>query len=456
MRAFLSWMVPWRNEPEATDEALRADLVLGISGTLGTLGAIFAVLLSLDAMAHPSLAVLCAASAIIHGTNLALIRRRAWAGIARWAVSLEVLALLGITASLTTGYRAFGLGWLLLAPLVAMFLLGVRNGVIFGALLGVEAVTLWYFESHGLFYPPGAHADVPAGIDLINSASMMLMVLGIGYSYERAHELRRKALAEKIDQLNEAHAALSGAQQQLVASEKLSSLGLLAAGVAHEINNPMAFITSNVIGLGRDLEDLLTDEELRREYVTDVIPATIDGIQRVNAIVSDLRRFARGDPESFVEYDLNAEISAAMRIAHGQVASRQAKLDVALGTLPPVRGLPRQIMQVVMNLIVNAAQAGKTGGHIEVSSWATADHVAVKVKDDGSGMGPETISKLFQPFFTTKSVGEGTGLGLAVVHGIVKAHSGRIEVESQLGKGSAFTVWLPHAPTPRFNEAPRP
>ncbi|MFL5344496.1 MAG: sensor histidine kinase [Hyalangium sp.] len=237
---------------------------------------------------------------------------------------------------------------------------------------------------------------------------------------------------------------LQKARERALAQEKLSSLGVMAAGVAHEINNPMSFVTSNISSLYKELRRHPELPEPLREYVEEVLPETLDGIRRVNAIVSDLRRFSRGDAEVPTEYDLNDEARAALRIAQGQLG--HCKVEVELGEVGKMVGRPRQIAQVLVNLLVNAGQATKEGGVVRLSTRQEGEQVRMEVRDTGAGMPPEVLSRLFQPFFTTKPMGMGTGLGLAVVHGIVTAHGGRISVESQPGQGSCFTVFLPRVP----------
>lgn len=237
---------------------------------------------------------------------------------------------------------------------------------------------------------------------------------------------------------------LQKAHQLALEQEKLSSLGVMAAGVAHEINNPMSFVTSNVSSLYKELQRHPELPGPLREYVEEVIPETLDGIRRVNAIVSDLRRFSRGDAEVPTEYDLNEEARAALRIAQGQLG--HCKVQAELGEVGKLVGRPRQIAQVLVNLLVNAGQATKEGGVVRLSTRQEGEQVRMEVRDTGTGMPPEVLSRLFQPFFTTKPMGMGTGLGLAVVHGIVTAHGGRISVESQPGQGSCFTIFLPRVP----------
>jgi signal transduction histidine kinase len=261
----------------------------------------------------------------------------------------------------------------------------------------------------------------------------------------RRHEELERAHAE----LERTHAELDKAWQRAREQDRLSSLGVLAAGIAHEINNPMSYVKSNVAALFEDMRAHPALPAELQEYVTEALPATVDGIQRICAIVSDLRRFARGETEQWVEYDLNAEVEAALRITRGQLRAH-GEVEVHLGPLPRLQGNPRRMSQVIINLLVNAAQAlvGQSPGKVFVSTRQDGDTVVLTVRDTGMGMGPEVLAHLFQPFFTTKPVGEGTGIGLMVVHDIVAAHGGRIEVRTQLQQGTAFIIRLPQAQGP--------
>jgi two-component system, NtrC family, sensor kinase len=264
-------------------------------------------------------------------------------------------------------------------------------------------------------------------------------------------EERTQRLSEALESprtnhqmLEKAHASLETLHREMAARDKLTNLGLVAAGIAHEINNPMSFVTSNVKGLLIDLGRAGELPEDLRAYVDDILPATLDGIHRVNTIVGDLRRFARGDVDAFVEYDINEEVAAAMRISRARLKDR-CKVEIELGEIPRLLGRPQQIAQVLINLVVNAAQAvsQRPAGVITVSTVVEHDHVLLRVRDNGVGMSAETRARLFEPFFTTKGVGEGTGLGLSVAYGIVASHGGSIQVESEVAQGSAFTVRLP-------------
>lgn len=442
----LNRFIPWAQTANSPDDVFQAQLVCGVSLGFAAVSVFYSVQTALDARAPPGITVIFLAGSGAYSANLWLLRRRERLRVASGSLLGGLFVLLAAAAAFTTGFRFFNTAWQMCLPLLAIFLVGPRSALLVSLGIMLAAAGLYVAEAQGLWLPPGVRNEPDASSQLLSIVVVLLLVVALGGVYERAHDERRRTLAATIDELRRTHDELKVAQRQLLNSEKLSSLGLMAAGIAHEINNPMAFVTSNLSSLARDLDELVCDGELRREYADEVLPATLDGVSRVNAIVGDLRRFARGDVEQLVEYDVNAEVAAAARMARAQVHKHGSRLELQLGALPKVRGRPRQVTQVVMNLVLNAAQACRSGGTVSISTRATEAEIAIAVTDTGAGMSEQTLAKLFQPFFTTKPVGEGTGLGLAVVHGIVTAHGGRIDVQSQLGQGSAFTVWLPKAP----------
>jgi PAS domain S-box-containing protein len=288
-------------------------------------------------------------------------------------------------------------------------------------------------------------------------------------------------LQEMAQSEREAHAALKQAQSQLVQSEKLASLGLIVAGVAHEINNPIAFVTNNVAVLGRDVNEICDLVGLY-EQADDVIGAqraelasqihafrdrvdmtytlanidgllqrSRDGLRRIQQIVSHLRLFAHLDEGDVNEADLNDGIESTAAIIVGHARKKSIRLEKELEPLPPVTCNAARINQVVMNLLTNAIDACDDGGVVTIRTGVDPDGVRLEVADNGCGIDPEARGRIFDPFFTTKPVGQGTGLGLSISYGIVKDHGGTIEVESTPGAGACFIVKLPIRPAPKPN-----
>ena len=280
-------------------------------------------------------------------------------------------------------------------------------------------------------------------------------------------ELRRRNI--ELTDLND---QLSMAQQQLVQAEKLASIGQLAAGVAHEINNPIGYIFSNFGTLQNYLDqlfDMLTiyqgaeasappevaarlramREQLDLAFLSEDIPSLMaeskEGIIRVRRIVQDLKDFSRVDTsQEWVWANLHQGIDSTLNIVANEV---KYKADVVkqYGPIPEIECLPSQINQVVMNLVVNAAHSiGAARGEITVSTGMVGlEQVYLEVADNGAGIAPHIMSRIFDPFFTTKPVGQGTGLGLSLAYGIVQKHGGKISVASEIGKGTQFRIVLP-------------
>jgi signal transduction histidine kinase len=261
--------------------------------------------------------------------------------------------------------------------------------------------------------------------------------------------------------------ALREAQATLVQNEKLASLGRLAAGVAHEINNPVAYVANNLTVLRRDMQAALAAldayrqgkaaEAARLEEAADIAyfqenfaricEKSLAGLRRVRDIVENLRHFARLDEAEFTDADLNAALESTIEILRHEVNKKGLRLETHLEPLPFVPCHPGKVNQVFLNLLLNAVQACDRGGTVTARTQAEPGKgVVVEIQDNGSGIKREHLPHLFEPFFTTKPVGEGTGLGLSVSFGIVRDHGGAIEVESEVGRGSTFRVRLPLQP----------
>jgi len=260
---------------------------------------------------------------------------------------------------------------------------------------------------------------------------------------------------------------------ELMHSERLASLGTLAAGVAHEINNPLAYIKSNLMSLEgflnpmvRTVTSLLKIEAqaedqienliaLGLEYdaeelgfiledLDDILADLRDGSERIVTIVSGLRQFSHPSRNAMVETDLNDAVSVAVELSRNAF-KYHAELTTELSDIPAVKANSAEITQVLVNLIVNASQAIKESGRITVGSRVDGDAVELWVADTGEGMASELVDKIFTPFFTTKPVGEGTGLGLAISKRIMAEHQGSISVESAPGAGTCFRLRFPLA-----------
>ena len=264
---------------------------------------------------------------------------------------------------------------------------------------------------------------------------------------------------------------LSEAHDQLLQSEKMASIGQLAAGIAHEINNPVGFVNSNMGSLQNYVGTLFgvlaeyeraaaahpqlapqlaalrqrADLDFLKEDVTDLVRESMDGLKRVKDIVQALKDFSHVGETEWQIADLHQGLDSTLNIVSNELKYK-ATIEKHYGVLPPIKCLASQLNQVFMNLLVNAGHAIKERGTIRISTGAADGWVWVEVADTGAGIKPEHLNRIFEPFFTTKPVGSGTGLGLSLSYGIVNKHGGKIEVVSELGKGTRFTVRLPQTP----------
>lgn len=261
-------------------------------------------------------------------------------------------------------------------------------------------------------------------------------------------------LEEKNRNLEDLYNELKETQSQLIQSEKMSSLGQLVAGVAHELNNPIGYLYANMRELQKYINLLKQSDEgkiaVEPEYLQDdinqVIKESIEGSERVKSIVENLRKFSRLDEAEFKLADIHEGLDSTIMLVKKELGDRII-LHKDYSEIPLISCMPGQLNQVFLNLLLNSIQAIDSKGNIWISTAIIDDKVVIKFKDDGHGIPKKNIDKIFEPFYTTKSVGMGTGLGLSISYGIISEHGGNIKVKSKKKGGATFTITLPFKTT---------
>ena len=280
-------------------------------------------------------------------------------------------------------------------------------------------------------------------------------------------------LLNKNHEISDANKQLQEAKSQLIQKEKLASLGQLSAGIAHEINNPIGFVKSNLSMLKKyadralallsvldsiesntkdtDLKQLIenTKKEQKHASLTKNMSLTIneslEGIDRVKQIIHDLKMFSRMEESEWLKTDIHVGIESTLNIIRSEIKDI-VDIQKHYGDLPEVECMASQINQVILNLLVNGAHAVAPHGKITIRTYSDDSHVYIQIRDNGCGIEQDIIDRIFDPFFTTKGVGQGTGLGLSLSYGIIEKHNGRLMVESTVGEGTTFTIKLPIHP----------
>lgn len=327
----------------------------------------------------------------------------------------------------------------------------------------------------GVLYLARNHESDPFSAD--DEQIARLYASQIEYILERHtlhHDLLDKNQALDDDRKKQAQLVekLQNAQQQLLQSEKMAAIGQLAAGVAHEINNPVGYIKSNLNTLSQYVENLIQmlsvyeqsaellighpdlkaaleldrqafEIDFVREDVRNLLRESNEGVARVKQIVQDLKEFSHSDEGEWQEEDIHKGLDSTLNIVWNEL---KYKADVIkeYDAIPNVPCIPSQLNQVFMNLLVNAAQAIEERGTITIRTRTEDDKWAcIEIEDSGKGIAPENLGRIFEPFFTTKEIGKGTGLGLSISYGIISKHQGTIDVHSEIGRGTTFCIRLP-------------
>ena len=311
------------------------------------------------------------------------------------------------------------------------------------------------------------------------AAALVSLVAFLGIKIRTANVKLERRVRERTGELSEALKQLKESEAQLIQSEKLSSLGQMVAGVAHEINTPLAYVKNSLGSVSERLPEIgsvieeterllqllqaggsanpqalnqqfgsVTQQvlKLRQQKIIEELQGLVEdgvhGTTQMSEIVGNLKDFSRLDRSKVTQFNLNEGITSTLALAKHQL--KTVSVEKHLGDIPFVNCTPSQINQVFLNLITNAAQALKRGrGNITITTRKQGEGVAVDIEDDGTGIPEEVLPKIFDPFFSTKDIGKGTGLGLSISYKIIQQHGGRIDVESAAGQGTRFTVYLP-------------
>lgn len=311
------------------------------------------------------------------------------------------------------------------------------------------------------------------------AAALLSLVAWLGIKIRTANVKLERRVRERTGELSEALKQLKESEAQLIQSEKLSSLGQMVAGVAHEINTPLAYVKNSLGSVSERLPEIgsvieeterllqllqagssanpqalnqqfgsVTQQvlKLRQQKIIEELQGLVEdgvhGTTQMSEIVGNLKDFSRLDRSKVTQFNLNEGITSTLALAKHQL--KTVSVEKHLGDIPFVNCTPSQINQVFLNLITNAAQALKRGrGNITITTRKQGEGVAVDIEDDGTGIPEEVLPKIFDPFFSTKDIGKGTGLGLSISYKIIQQHGGRIDVESAAGQGTRFTVYLP-------------
>ncbi len=311
--------------------------------------------------------------------------------------------------------------------------------------------------------------------EIFNVVHFVILIQDITLRKNAENELLNSKEQLKIQNKNleDALSSLQTVQDQLIHSEKMASLGQLTAGIAHEINNPLGFVSSNINKFNeyfndinsildkwrsfgksvnnndhlKKLDELIEmekkiDLEFIRQDFNDLMKYNLNGMERIKNIVQQLRGFSYSEESYLSEENINAAIEETLTLVWNEIKYK-AEIIKNYGILPPVECSVGELKQVFVNLLINAISAIKDKGQIIIDTFALKDYIFIRIADNGCGIPPENINKIFDPFFTTKSLNNGTGLGLWICMSIIKKHEGLLNVTSELGKGSTFEIKLP-------------
>lgn len=421
------------------DSSRRALLTVGLSLFLGIACPLFAAV-SLFVYRLPAIALVDLVAAAAALSVPFLLRATKSLELASSVTLAVTVAAMALAAGSVEGLTSPAMVWLVVVPIFASLLGGRRNAIVWAAVCAaVVGAMAWLQPGHEL--PIEVRRQTAAW----NYVLMFAMVAAFAALYERLHERSAAALAA-------ARADLEKAREQAAIADRLVALNRLAEGVAHEINNPSTFVAGNV-RLARDTiaqvrAGVTPSSELRE--VEAALSDALTGAVRITEAVRDLERLGRRPDEGASLVDAADVLDVSVRIVSTQLVHR-CRVERNLLHVQPVWANEARLGQVFVNLLLNAADA-MPGDRpvrenvVRVTTRMSGGRVAIDVSDNGRGIPADALGRIFDPFYTTKAVGQGAGLGLSIARALVEQMGGTLAVESQVGRGSTFRVELPGAP----------
>ncbi len=430
MHPFERWLLG-RHAADVGQGLSRARLLIWFSFCLAVISTGW-VALALLHFHLPSLALVCFAGLALFVALLAWARGTAsLRGVSIAVLAVCHLMLLG-GALTSTGASALINPWIAVVVLLSAYLVDGRAGLVSAGAIGLMVLGLFGLEHLGAFHPPDPRFHEMAGYSMGPALISLAITAGMGSFYRRMldHELEAKLRAEA----------------ELGKTQRLESMGSLVAGIAHEINNPLSFIRTNVEWIDEQLAS--PHAEWPVDECRQALAETAEGVDRVRRIVADLKAFSRETDEAAEWCSVRDAVAFALKLA-GSLVRHTARVTIDIPADLQVEAPRSRLGQVLLNLITNAAQAIAPGerNSNDITVWARLgpEGCTLEVRDTGHGIAAEHLHRVFDPFFTTKPVGEGTGLGLSVSLGIVQRFGGQLSIGSVVGQGTVVTMQLPRA-----------